>query len=202
MILCTQLHGHLVFLFYLFTFIGAMAFPLPRPEASQLPQCLVRNTDCQQKAVRAVRFNGEMDHTHSYFIVFHFISVNLIYFSCQVWQCLFVIKVFIFKTQPGCTNCSVFVWGKRGCCCFFKVLFRFWFFNAVHKKKKKKNRIKFNCCLVFHCKEGRSTRSTQKQLVLFQIWRKDVYTHFLCGVCMLFAYIVQCKAPWPCNFPL
>lgn len=36
-----------------------MAFPLPRPESSQLPQCLVRNIDCQQKAIRAVRFNAD-----------------------------------------------------------------------------------------------------------------------------------------------
>lgn len=36
----------------------AMAFPLPKPQAPQLPQHLLRTIDCQQGAVRAVRFNG------------------------------------------------------------------------------------------------------------------------------------------------
>uniref|UniRef100_A0A669BM49 WD repeat domain-containing protein 83 n=2 Tax=Oreochromis TaxID=8139 RepID=A0A669BM49_ORENI len=34
-----------------------MAFPQPRPQAPQLPQHLLRTIDCQQGAVRAVRFN-------------------------------------------------------------------------------------------------------------------------------------------------
>lgn len=36
-----------------------MAFPQPRPQAPQLPQHLLRTVDCQQGAVRAVRFNGK-----------------------------------------------------------------------------------------------------------------------------------------------
>lgn len=36
-----------------------MAFPLPRPQAPQLPQHLLRTVDCQQGAVRAVRFNSD-----------------------------------------------------------------------------------------------------------------------------------------------
>lgn len=36
-----------------------MAFPEPRPQAPQLPQHLLRTINCQQGAVRAVRFNGE-----------------------------------------------------------------------------------------------------------------------------------------------
>lgn len=36
-----------------------MAFPQPRPLAPQLPQHLLRTVDCQQGAVRAVRFNGK-----------------------------------------------------------------------------------------------------------------------------------------------
>lgn len=36
-----------------------MAFPLPRPQAPQLPQHLLRTVDCKQGAVRAVRFNGK-----------------------------------------------------------------------------------------------------------------------------------------------
>ncbi|XP_072318834.1 WD repeat domain-containing protein 83 [Eucyclogobius newberryi] len=34
-----------------------MAFPAPKPEDPQLPQVLLRSVDCQQGAVRAVRFN-------------------------------------------------------------------------------------------------------------------------------------------------
>lgn len=36
-----------------------MAFPEPRPQAPQLPNHLLRTIDCQQGAVRAVRFNGK-----------------------------------------------------------------------------------------------------------------------------------------------
>uniref|UniRef100_A0A667W9H7 WD repeat domain-containing protein 83 n=1 Tax=Myripristis murdjan TaxID=586833 RepID=A0A667W9H7_9TELE len=36
-----------------------MAFPLPKPQAPQLPQHLLRTIDCQQGAVRAVRFNAD-----------------------------------------------------------------------------------------------------------------------------------------------
>uniref|UniRef100_A0A671RHF1 WD repeat domain-containing protein 83 n=1 Tax=Sinocyclocheilus anshuiensis TaxID=1608454 RepID=A0A671RHF1_9TELE len=36
-----------------------MAFPQPRPQASQLPQHLLRTVECQQGAVRAVRFNAD-----------------------------------------------------------------------------------------------------------------------------------------------
>uniref|UniRef100_A0A3B5A6W6 WD repeat domain-containing protein 83 n=1 Tax=Stegastes partitus TaxID=144197 RepID=A0A3B5A6W6_9TELE len=36
-----------------------MAFPQPRPQAPQLPQHLLRTIDCQQGAVRAVRFNAD-----------------------------------------------------------------------------------------------------------------------------------------------
>ncbi len=36
-----------------------MAFPLPRIQAPQLPQHLLRTVECQQGAVRAVRFNGK-----------------------------------------------------------------------------------------------------------------------------------------------
>lgn len=36
-----------------------MAFPQPRPQAPQLPQHLLRTIDCQQGAVRAVRFNSK-----------------------------------------------------------------------------------------------------------------------------------------------
>uniref|UniRef100_A0A3P9HCZ0 WD repeat domain-containing protein 83 n=1 Tax=Oryzias latipes TaxID=8090 RepID=A0A3P9HCZ0_ORYLA len=36
-----------------------MAFPEPRPQAPQLPQHLLRTINCQQGAVRAVRFNGD-----------------------------------------------------------------------------------------------------------------------------------------------
>lgn len=35
-----------------------MSFPEPRPQAPQLPRHLLRTIDCQQGAVRAVRFNG------------------------------------------------------------------------------------------------------------------------------------------------
>ncbi|XP_061535092.1 WD repeat domain-containing protein 83 [Phycodurus eques] len=34
-----------------------MSFPLPKPQTPQLPQHLLRTIDCQQGAVRAVRFN-------------------------------------------------------------------------------------------------------------------------------------------------
>jgi len=40
-----------------------MAFPQPRPQAPQLPQLLLRTVDCQQGAVRAVRFNGKSEGT-------------------------------------------------------------------------------------------------------------------------------------------
>ncbi|KAF4097810.1 hypothetical protein G5714_021818 [Onychostoma macrolepis] len=36
-----------------------MAFPQPRPQAPQLPQHLLRTVECQQGAVRAVRFNAD-----------------------------------------------------------------------------------------------------------------------------------------------
>ncbi|XP_048871736.1 WD repeat domain-containing protein 83 [Brienomyrus brachyistius] len=36
-----------------------MAFPLPRPQAPQLPHHLLRTVDCQQGAIRAVRFNAD-----------------------------------------------------------------------------------------------------------------------------------------------
>ncbi len=36
-----------------------MSFPLPRIQAPQLPQHLLRTVECQQGAVRAVRFNGK-----------------------------------------------------------------------------------------------------------------------------------------------
>lgn len=38
-----------------------MAFPEPKPQVPQLPQHLLRTIDCQQGAVRAVRFNGEKE---------------------------------------------------------------------------------------------------------------------------------------------
>uniref|UniRef100_A0A8K9UEX6 WD repeat domain-containing protein 83 n=1 Tax=Oncorhynchus mykiss TaxID=8022 RepID=A0A8K9UEX6_ONCMY len=36
-----------------------MSFPQPKPEVPQLPQNLLRTIDCQQGAVRAVRFNAD-----------------------------------------------------------------------------------------------------------------------------------------------
>ncbi|KAK1886314.1 WD repeat domain containing protein 83 [Dissostichus eleginoides] len=36
-----------------------MSFPEPRPQVPQLPQHLLRSIDCQQGAVRAVRFNAD-----------------------------------------------------------------------------------------------------------------------------------------------
>ncbi|CAB1344444.1 unnamed protein product [Coregonus sp. 'balchen'] len=36
-----------------------MSFPQPKPEVPQLPQHLLRTIDCQQGAVRAVRFNAD-----------------------------------------------------------------------------------------------------------------------------------------------
>lgn len=36
-----------------------MAFPQPRPQVTQLPQHLLRTVECQQGAVRAVRFNAD-----------------------------------------------------------------------------------------------------------------------------------------------
>ena len=36
-----------------------MSFPQPKPQAPQLPRHLLRTIDCNQGAVRAVRFNGE-----------------------------------------------------------------------------------------------------------------------------------------------
>lgn len=39
-----------------------MAFPEPRPQPVRLPQHLLRVIECQQAAVRAVRFNGKYTH--------------------------------------------------------------------------------------------------------------------------------------------
>lgn len=50
----------------LFVHIGSvMAFPEPRPQAPQLPNHLLRTIDCQQGAIRAVRFNGKTTNFHS-----------------------------------------------------------------------------------------------------------------------------------------
>ena len=38
-----------------------MAFPQPKPQIPQLPQHLLRTIDCNQGAIRAVRFNGETE---------------------------------------------------------------------------------------------------------------------------------------------
>lgn len=43
-----------------------MAFPQPRPQAPQLPQHLLRTIDCQQGAVRAVRFNSKKKPHQNY----------------------------------------------------------------------------------------------------------------------------------------
>lgn len=42
-----------------------MAFPQPKPQTPQLPNHLLRTIDCQQGAIRAVRFNGWTTHSHS-----------------------------------------------------------------------------------------------------------------------------------------
>lgn len=43
-----------------------MAFPQPRPQAPQIPQHLLRTIDCQQGAVRAVRFNSKKKPHQNY----------------------------------------------------------------------------------------------------------------------------------------
>lgn len=53
-------------LFILFVHAASvMAFPQPKPQAPQLPNHLLRTIDCQQGAIRAVRFNGEKTNFQS-----------------------------------------------------------------------------------------------------------------------------------------
>uniref|UniRef100_A0A8K9XNS5 WD repeat domain-containing protein 83 n=1 Tax=Oncorhynchus mykiss TaxID=8022 RepID=A0A8K9XNS5_ONCMY len=55
-----------------------MSFPQPKPEVPQLPQNLLRTIDCQQGAVRAVRFNGCIYITRfGCFSSSHFLSTHL-----------------------------------------------------------------------------------------------------------------------------
>lgn len=131
----------LVFSLNWFIFIGSMSFPLPRPESSQLPQCLVRNIDCQQKAIRAVRFNGErpstlpfwLYYTRFYRIVFILFSFFYIFNLYVNWDDAYLWIRFLLSKHSLAVDFDGFVWGKLEClvsCCLL-FSFLFFFFNAV-----------------------------------------------------------------------
>lgn len=63
---------------------AAMAFPLPKLQAPQLPQHLLRTIECQQGAVRAVRFNGKTESSSAVMFFEDNCGLNVIFFPAFV----------------------------------------------------------------------------------------------------------------------
>lgn len=61
-----------------------MAFPLPKLQAPQLPQHLLRTIECQQGAVRAVRFNGKRESSSAVMFFEDNCGLNVIFFPAFV----------------------------------------------------------------------------------------------------------------------